>query len=182
MIIKRTYGIKKYTYTTDAAVGIKGTAKNTHNVLQHSILAEDGRNTFSAKQTNFILKLLGSIPLINLVLFAPFKCYLNDIYCGRVTKKCCKPVLVFETEKDVYELILQTGDIIKLTKNGKQIVSYKKEPYSQNEGHTYDAVQTDDSVPCVFILAFCMIADAVFYPSSGYASNKYEKTIVFGKN
>jgi len=182
MIIKRIYGITKNTYTIEAEASITGTSRNTHVFLPHSIFADDVENKFSAKQTNFMLKLLGGIPVINLVVFAPFKCYLNNIYLGRVTKKCFKPQLVFEMENNVYELILHTGDIIEVSKNGEQIVCYKKETYSRNEEHIYEVKKKDDKLPYVLIMAFCIFADAVFYPSRGFASNKHEKTFVFNRD
>ena len=175
--IERKIGRSKFLYEM-SGMSVVGSSKYTLRLLPVKIEVLCGNKTLVLKQTAWLLKLINSLPLLNIETFTPLRFYENGIYCGIAKKKMFQPVFDIRINSSIYEIRQHNNNYISLMRDNIQIALYKKELQTIAEHNKY-IVEFDESADKLLILLFAILADTVFYSNEGrFSYCKYEKDII----
>ena len=179
MNIKITRHIQsnKYYYRFDKPNTPLGYTNFFYNLLLKKITVCFEKNIIEMKQTNWLLKIFNSLPILNIETFTPYKYYNNGVCCGYSKKYILKPIFAFFIDEDYYEVKQCSDNSILLTRNKAKIALYKKEDWSTLEENTYNLkIINESNIDTKLLLLFCIFIDVEFYPNNWKLSYfKYEK-------
>ncbi len=185
IIVERTLALNKYSYAIEGNDAWIGKANYTFGITLWKLCVYSKEDfTFELKQTNWFLKLLNILPVLNLETFTPFKYFESLQYNGYSRKKFLKAAFLFHMGNEIYELRQHNDNICSLMKNEIQVAVYKKEPFSFSEKNRYTVKYSNDMVDNLqLILLFCIFIDVVFYSNKRRVSLvKYERDVIINKD
>ena len=180
IVLKREMNKKGYLYKFKE--NIVGKANYTFGLFPKKIEAFQANEKAILIQTNWFIRIINNIPLLNFEEFTPFRYYKNGIEIGKSKKVLFKPLFVFYIKNDVYILKLHNDNYITLMKNDKYIAQYKRSLQLIEEKCFYHISFEEDNCNLIDVILFCIFVDIIFYANNmkiGYY--KREKNIVIWK-
>ena len=175
MKIARKISSGKYLYTMENDSLYTGAANWTFGIRLLKICVSDSNIFWEVKQTNYIIRIINSLPFLSLEDFTPYKFYQGNIYIGISKKKIFRAVYDFKINENSYELRLHNNNYFSLMKNNIQIALYQKEKWTINEENQYRVKFDSIKENKLIIFLFCIFSDAVFFTDNKATSIKYEK-------
>lgn len=171
---------KCYLFNIEMDEAVFGKANYTFGFLLQNITITSGGNILQLKQTNWLLKLLNTLPLLNSEVLAPYKFYINGQCRGKSKNVFFRPCFFFDIEKVHYEVRLHNNNFISLMMDNLQIALFKKETSSTGERNIYKVNYSDEHIKKEMLLLFCAFIDLVFYKNYSFVSYyRKEKNYVF---
>ena len=177
--IKREMKLGKFQYKMTGMPSVSGSANYTLGIALIKVSAEttDGR-LLELRQTNWLLKAINVLPILNICDFTPFEFYKDKKLCGRAMRKGLRATFAINTNEGNYEIRQHNDNFISLMRNEKQIALYKRDFWVYAEGTNY-SVDYDETQDVNMIFFMCIFADAMFGMTHGRVSlAKYEKHYV----
>ncbi len=180
--VERKLNSKGIAYLIKESVELRGSANYTLGIWRQRIrVLKNGSIHMELKQNPF-LKLINSLPLINLINFSPFHFCEDGKYVGSARHVMTNPQYDITRGSDVFSLRLHSGNICSLTKNGEQVALYQKEKDSWAEQNKYTIRYSgcmESSLDMLFLI--CMLIDVTFFKNHGQiALAKEETSVVLG--
>lgn len=179
--VQRVQKLKKYTYKIIGNSRYSGESNYTYGLIPRRIMVlRDNYSIMELKQTNWLLKFMNSLPVLNCETFTPFYYFENKTLLGKSKTRLFQPAFFFTIKENFYELRQHNHNVISLMENGAQIALYKKEAFTEFERNKYEIRYREDKEENdPLLLLFCIFIDVVFYSSTSKISGwKYEKEYV----
>ena len=165
MIIYRKLDKTGYIYHYKNDNIIIGNSKHTFLFRPFRISVSDDIEKFELKQTAHLLKIINSLPLLNIKTFTPFYLFKNGEKVAKLKTKIFKPIFYFTLDGNEYTLIHKGNNSIIFLCNDKQIARYTKETLAVAEQNTYVVDFNAETMSKTFVLLMCIFIDVIFYPN-----------------
>ena len=175
LIVTRKMELGKFVFRIENLTSVYGEASYTAGFIPRKIkVSGENGNTLKLIQTNWVLRILNSLPVFNIFRFVPYRYYIDDIYMGRFKITPFKRGSYFIFGDDIFELQGHSKNYISLMKNNSQVALYKKDIATFMEENRY-TIKYDDRISIQLLLLFCIFIDVESYPNHlRISASKYE--------